>query len=110
MNYTQIVTERVLYNKDLRNVILDYSGLHVKHRCKMCGEKLIYDNFTINVNISYKKYNNWESCSTHYFCDEICYDTYTRNYSNKKCFLMLVLLLIAIIFCTFLLTHILDNY
>ena len=110
MNYSQIVTERVLYNKDLRNLILDYSGFNVKHKCKMCDEKLIYDNFTVNVNISYKKYNNWESCSTHYFCDEICYREYKRNYSNKKCFLILVMLMTSTIFCTFLLVYILNTY
>jgi len=110
MNNAQIVIEKVFFNKDLRNLILDFSGLHVKHRCTMCDEKLVYDNFIVNVNISYKKYSNWESCSTHYFCDEICYREYKRNYSNKKCFLILVMLMTSTIFSTFLLVYILNTY
>ena len=84
MNKQKII-DKVLYNRDLRNKIVDYSGLNIKKRCKMCNEKIVYNNCLINVDETYKIYSNYETCEKDYICDENYDPSIEGDVNNIRC-------------------------
>ena len=97
--------KKVLTDRNLLNIILEYAGINILNRCEVCGKVVKYQILHQEVNISRKCYINLESCEKLYFCDKECLCIYKRECENMKFCLKscLVLIIVGLILSLFLL-------
>jgi hypothetical protein len=77
--------KKVLFNKDLLNHIISYSGAFYTEICQICNKPLYYSVFLIDFDDEIIFYYNLEQCRTKKFCSEKCLEEYNETYSNEKC-------------------------
>lgn len=97
--------KKVLTDRNLLNIILEYAGINILNRCEVCGKVVKYQILNQEVNISRKCYINLESCEKLYFCSEVCLKVYKGECENLKfCMKLFLILIIAfLVLCLFIL-------
>ncbi len=101
--------KKVLFNKDLLNHILSYSGPLYTEICQICNKPLCYSIFLINFNDDIIFYYNLEQCKTKKFCSEECLEEYKETYSNKKCISIIIITTLIFVFICFILIFIIGT-
>ena len=101
--------KKVLFNKDLLNHILSYSGAFYTEICQICNKPLCYSVFLIDFDDEIIFYYNLEQCRTKKFCSEECLEEYKETYSNKKCISILIITTLSFVLTFFILIFIIGT-
>jgi len=98
--------KKVLFNKDLLNYILSYSGASYTEICQICNKPLCYSVFIMDYDDEIIFYYNLEQCRTKKFCSEKCLEEYNETYSNEKCISIILITTLSFVITFFIILFI----
>lgn len=101
--------EKVMTDPNLLNIILSFTGIHIKKECTVCRRVIKYQILNQQIEYNHESYIILEMCKKKYFCNEDCLYTYKQRFNNERFCVILTLTFIIIGLLIVLFVFLLEN-